>query len=117
MNFNPLDSIAQTSVMMDMIAQKQKVLSTNLANMDTPGYNRKDVDFAQLLGTAGTSPLETKLSSKLGTSGMIEAQTGQPVKAADELIAMQNNSILYSIAARRISTAISSMRTVLSVGK
>ena len=41
-----LDSIGKTSLALGLISQKQRKLSANLANMDTPGYIRQDLDFA-----------------------------------------------------------------------
>ena len=30
---------------MDLLAQRQKLVASNLANLDTPGYHTKDLDF------------------------------------------------------------------------
>ena len=67
--YTSLDSMGKVSLMMDLIAQRQKALGSNIANVDTPGYIRQDVNFGQYLGTMG-SPLETKLSEKLGPSAI-----------------------------------------------
>ena len=34
--YTPLDSMGRVSLMMDLIAQKQRTLGSNLANVDTP---------------------------------------------------------------------------------
>ena len=49
MTFTPLDNMGKVSLMMDLISQKQRALGSNLANIDTPGYVRKDIDFTQYL--------------------------------------------------------------------
>ena len=49
MGYGALDSIGRTSLMMNLIAQKQRALGSNLANVDTPGYVRRDIDFSQYL--------------------------------------------------------------------
>ncbi len=69
--FTPLDNMGKVTLMMDLITQKQRALGSNLANIDTPGYVRRDIDFADYLNSMN-SPLETKLSEKLGPSGVIE---------------------------------------------
>ena len=46
MGYGALDSIGRTSLMMNLIAQKQRALGSNLANVDTPGYVRRDIDFS-----------------------------------------------------------------------
>ncbi len=114
--FTPGDSLGKVNLYLDMVSQRQRALSANLANIDTPGYVRKDINFSQYLGTVN-SPLETQLSSKLGPSAIIEDRQVGPIDPAKELTEMQKNSLLYSVAARRMTTLISELRTVLNVGK
>ena len=116
MTFTSLDSMGKTSLMLDLISQRQRALGSNVANVDTPGYVRRDIDFSQYLGSMN-SPLETKLSTELGPSGVIEDRRKQDVDIAQELTEMQKNSLLYTMATRRMSNIITEMRTVINVGK
>ena len=97
--YTSLDSMGKVSLMMDLIAQRQRALGSNIANVDTPGYIRQDINFGQYLNTMN-SPLETKLSEKLGPSGIAPDRSEEPVNAANELLQMQENSILYTMATR-----------------
>jgi flagellar basal-body rod protein FlgB len=36
---------AELSNYMDLLAQRQRLVAANLANIDTPGYRTKDLDF------------------------------------------------------------------------
>ena len=56
--YSTLDSMGRVNLMMDLITQKQRALGSNIANVDTPGYVRRDIDFADYLGTLG-NPIET----------------------------------------------------------
>lgn len=114
--FTSLDSMGKVTLMMDLIAQRQRALGSNIANVDTPGYIRQDIDFNQYLSTMN-SPLETKLSEKLGPSGIAPDRSEEPVNAANELLQMQENSIMYTMATRRMSNIITEMKTVINVGK
>ncbi len=116
MTYTSLDSMGKANLMMDLISQRQRALGSNIANVDTPGYVRRDIDFSQYLGSMN-SPLETKLSTKLGPSGIIEDRRKQDVDIAQELTEMQKNSILYTMATRRMSNIITEMKTVINVGK
>ena len=116
MTFTALDSMGKTNLMLDLISQRQRALGTNVANVDTPGYVRKDIDFAQYVGSMN-SPLETKLSNALGPSGVIEDRQHQEIDIAEELAEMQKNSLMYTIATRRMSNIITEMKTVINVGK
>lgn len=114
--YTSLNSMGKVSLMMDLISQRQRAIGSNIANVDTPGYVRKDINFATYLGSMN-SPLETKLSEKLGPSAVMEEQTYEEINPAQELIALQENSMLYSMATRRMSNIITEMKTVINVGK
>ncbi len=116
MTFTSLDSMGKTTLMMDLISQRQRALGSNIANVDTPGYVRRDIDFSQYLGTMN-SPIETKLSTALGPSGVIEDRREQEIDIAQELSEMQKNSLMYTMATRRMSNIITQMKTVINVGK
>jgi len=114
--YTPLESMGKVNLMLDLISQKQRALGSNIANVDTPGYIRQDIDFSQYLSTMN-SPLETQLSERLGPSAIATNQTEEPVNSADELLKIQENAILYSMATRRMSNIITEMKTVINVGK
>lgn len=114
--FTPSNSIGKVELMLDLISQRQVALGSNLANMHTPGYVRRDINFQEYLGSMD-SPLETKLSQKLGPSAIIEVKTGEEIRADQELMEIQTNSLLYTMATRRMSNIITEMKTVINVGK
>lgn len=114
-NVSTNNSIDRTLYAMDLIAQRHKALASNLANMDTPNYKRKDISFAQYLG--GTAnPLETKLANVMGPSPLMVESLNEPVNAANELSEMQKNAILYAVATRRMTKIINEMTTAARVG-
>ena len=114
--FSTLDNMGKVTLMMDLISQRQRALGSNLANVDTPRYVRRDVNFSDYLGTLN-NPLETKLSEKLGPSGVIEERRGEEIEVDKELSELQKNSLLYTMATRRMSNIITEMKTVINVGK
>ena len=116
MSYTSLDALGKTNLMLDLISQKQRALGSNVANVDTPGYVRRDVDFAQYLGSMN-SPLETQLSEKLGPSCIMEDKIRTDIDLAEEFTEIQKNSLLYTVATRRMSNIITQMKTVINVGK
>ena len=114
--YTSLDNMGKVTLMMDLISQRQRALGSNLANIDTPGYVRRDVNFGDYLSSMN-SPLETKLSEKLGPSGVIDERQGEEIDPANELMEIQQNSLLYTMATRRMSNIITQMKTVINVGK
>ena len=113
--YSPLNPIQKSQLYLDLIAARQEAVSGNIANMDTPNYVRKDVESSQYLNTVNSS-LETKLSQRLGPSGIMETQE-KMLSAEDELALMQKNSILYAMAAKQMTSAINEIKTVINVGQ
>ena len=117
MVFGPIDSMTTTGNMLDLIAKRQQIIGENLANVDTPGYVRKDLNFNQFLGSTDNA-LETKLSAKFGSPLSEQVSTSaEPINPANELLELQKNSLLYTMATRRMSNIITEMKTVINVGK
>ena len=114
--FTSLDNMGKVTLMMDLISQRQRALGANLANIDTPGYVRRDINFGDYLNSMN-SPLETKLSEALGPSGVIEELHYEEIDPAQELMKIQQNSILYTMATRRMTNIVTEMKTVINVGK
>jgi len=114
--FTSMDSMGKVGLMMDLISQRQRALGSNLANIDTPGYVRRDINFSEYLSSMN-SPLETKLSEALGPSGVIEQRSFEEINPANELMELQQNSLYYTMATRRMSNIITQMKTVINVGK
>jgi flagellar basal-body rod protein FlgB len=112
--FTPNNSIDKCTLMLDLAAHRQRALAGNVSNIDTPGYVRKDVDFSQYLGSMN-SPLETKLSEKLGPSAVIQDTQGQ-VDQVYELTEMHKTAIIYKTAIKRMSATLSAIKTVINVG-
>lgn len=116
MTYQSIDPMKNTGMILNLIAKKQKTIGENLSNIDTPGYVRQDINFGDYL-SASSSPLETRLSEKLGPSPIFSGTSDEEVNPAHELIDMQRNSLLYTVATRRMSNIISEMKTVINVGK
>jgi flagellar basal-body rod protein FlgB len=115
MSFNVDNQLDKTSLMLDILSVKQQAISSNIANVNTPGYARQDVDFEQYIGKLN-SPLETEMAKKIGPCPLMEEKGGK-VNIADELMAMQKNSIFYTIATKRANSLIQELKTVAQVGR
>ncbi len=112
----PHDPMGNTLKAMDLITERHKALASNVANMNTPNYRRKDVSFSQYLG-AYSDPLETNLAHKMGPSPIsVDESSTERIDVARELSEMQKNSVLFTIATRRMTSLITQMRTVINMG-
>ena len=96
---------------------RQTTLAQNLANANTPGYVRKDVDFQSTLAAAmqeGTSPDQVQFSVSTDGSAPMQAD-GNSVDADTESAKMAENGLEYQalvqVARGRIDIIESAMGT------
>ncbi len=87
---------------MDSAAVRQKVLSNNLANANTPNYIRKDVRFTEALvdaidrGDPAIRKVEAEIYDDMETPANAN---GNSVSLQKELGAIAQNELLYNFAA------------------
>lgn len=115
MGFVPFNKIDKSSMVLNLISKQQEAVSSNLANINTPGYQKQNVSFEKML-TSLEHPLETKLTKKLGQS-QVFTNDGGKVVASEEMLKMQKNFLFYTMATRRVSNIATELRTVINVGK
>ncbi len=53
---------------LELLARRQQVLSSNIANADTPGYKARDIDFASALASAQSSQTGASAGGTLATA-------------------------------------------------
>ncbi len=75
---------------------RQSLLTNNLANVDTPGFQRQDVNFQATLqnAIAGGQPLD-QLSFQPYTQSQVVGPNGNGVNADQESAALAENGLLY----------------------
>ena len=116
MNYNSINSLSKTSNLLGLISERQKLLGANIANMDTPGYQRQDINFSKVMSNEGGA-LETKLAQKFDNGAVFTEKSNEMINPSEEVVQMQNNSLFYTVAVRRMSNIITQMKTVVNVGK
>jgi len=92
---------------LDVNAFRQRVISSNLANVDTPGYRTRDIDFHRALtdavasspeqdgnGSGGSTPVARKLQ------GLIERPDGNNVSADREGLLLATTQLRFSLSAQ-----------------
>jgi len=77
MDLNSLKLFKMATTRMDWAAQRQKVLSQNVANADTPNYRPKDVkelNFKDVLRNSGAAPVQVARTNANHLKGTIPEQ-------------------------------------------
>jgi|SRR5450631_271610 len=131
-------TLARLERALDVRLVRQNVLSTNIANVDTPGFRPKDVDFTASMvaiegahsegtvslptsPTVGSSPAE---SSDLAMRELPIVDVpaggasfdGNTVDLDRTMVAMAENALQYSAAARAAGKKLALLRYVASDG-
>jgi flagellar basal-body rod protein FlgB len=110
---------------------KQKIISQNIANADTPNYKAKDVSFKNVLqDEMNTSPMANRTDRRhfdfkpTSSSNMIFRnknvqfnENGNSVDMDKEMSELATNQIYYNAVIERISGKFSSLQTVIRGGK
>lgn len=122
--FDYVDVLGKTA---DASWLRNEIISNNIANVDTPGYKRQDVDFeSQLRQALGNSRYET-VDSKVAnvTSTELEARVytdsanfsyrldGNNVDIDTENVELASNQIKYNGLMSSINQEFSNLRLVM----
>jgi flagellar basal-body rod protein FlgB len=104
--------------------RNQEVIAGNIANLDTPNYNRKDMDFQNILesytrGNLIEVGLNTTNPGHLLGSGKDAAlvqDTSQEVDLDQEMVRMSENQISYNVSVQMLIKKLDYLRTVIDGG-
>lgn len=101
---------------LDTKVQQSKLIASNVANVDTPGYKSKDLKFANVLQDEmgnlhmkTTHPLHMEgITGDIRNNEIIEDPTpgrpdGNNVNIDDELLKLNRNNIQYTVAVQLLA--------------
>jgi len=97
-------------------AQYHKILSGNIANVETPNYKEKDIDFKTEIQRSMASPnsVEIRESTDGDSIGSID---GNSVNMENQIVKMTENHMLFTSLVQVLSKKFSMMRYVINEGR
>lgn len=118
---------------LDLRSERQAVISANVANADTPGYQAKTLDFEGALARALTlddKPMDRTALGHMTSGGEVGEvngeiynqinnvvrEDGNTVDRDAEMIAMSENQLLYNAAADLVKKKLALLRYSISDG-
>ncbi|MFS0865112.1 flagellar basal body rod protein FlgB [Fredinandcohnia sp. 179-A 10B2 NHS] len=116
---------------LDFSTLRQKTISNNIANIDTPNFKAKDVSFKNVLAKEVDSQmLANRTSNKhieFSKSNRVSSQlftktdtaynhNGNNVDIDKEMASLAENQIYYNAVTERISGKFNSLKTVIKGG-
>ena len=111
---DPTQSALEAAMQGSML--RQTLLTNNLANADTPGYQRQDVNFQGTLANAmasGQSPASVAFTPY--TQNQVLSADGNGVNAEQEQAYLSENGILYENLTEVAATREQILKTAMGV--
>ncbi|HOP99899.1 MAG TPA: flagellar basal body rod protein FlgB [Acetivibrio clariflavus] len=122
---------------LDAALMRNEAISQNIANVDTPGYNRKSVSFEEELRNAitrnssfvgkTTHPKHIKIGAKSiddvsiniveDKSSLDMRLDGNNVDIENEMALLAENYIKYQVLIQRLSGSFNKMKSVIQEGR
>jgi len=114
------------SGMLDYRAARHKVIVSNIANLDTPDFKPRDLDFEASLteATAGSSAANLTITNKrhlsagpAGEGNLRVHQTGDKVDIDREMTNLSENNLMYNLTTELLSRKFKGLDMVLRESK
>ena len=108
-----LDRMTENAVRyMDLLSTRQKLVASNIANADTPGYKTQDIDF-QFEFMSLVKGQEPQVQQP---QGLTEKPDGNNVSMDREARLLAENAIRFNLASTMVAGQIKAVRTAIKEG-
>jgi len=106
---------------LDVASSRHQILANNIANVDTPGFKRSAVDFAQAMADAmktADSGEQVHSSIRVVTEeNTVVRNDGNNVDIEREMAELAENNLLYNAMSQLLGARYAQLRTVINEGR
>jgi flagellar basal-body rod protein FlgB len=103
---------AQLERYMDLLSARQKLVASNIANVDTPGYLTQDIDFQSEFQNAAGGPPHAQT-----VEGLAVRNDGNNVSIDRETRMLAENSLRFQAASSLLHSQIQMVRGAIKEGQ
>lgn len=97
---------------MDLLSARQRLVASNIANSDTPGYHTRDIDFqAEFLDATGGAPRVQEVGD------LAVKNDGNNVSLDREARLLSENALRFQLASQLMKSQIRLVRSAIQDGK
>src|SRR5689334_1746455 len=98
---------------MDLLSARQKLVASNIANADTPGYKTKDLDFQfEFMSFVNGQAPQT-----VEPDGLVEKPDGNNVSMDREARMLAENAIRFNLASTLVRDQLKQVRSAIEEGR
>jgi flagellar basal-body rod protein FlgB len=103
---------------LDLVAFRHELISSNLANVDTPGYRTQDVDFASEMRRAELRQDGDQVAPRVKEiKGLIERPDGNNVSLDRESLALARTQLQYRAGVELLRNELHTLQSAINEGK
>ena len=109
---------------LEVRSRAQELIAANLANLETPHYRRKEVNFPQAMKQAveGAQGVRLAVSHERHLPGTrlepaLVRETAKPVDLDQEMVQLSQNHLGYQASVTMLNKKLDELRTVIEGGK
>jgi len=118
MNWVETPSMTRLEHYLDLVTFRHELISSNLANVDTPGYRTQDVDFEGEMRRAEVrldgAPVSPHVQE---VRGLIERPDGNNVSLERETLALARVQLQYRAGVELLRNEIHMLQSAINEGK
>jgi flagellar basal-body rod protein FlgB len=118
MNWIETPSMQRVEHFLDLVTFRHELVSSNLANVDTPGYRTQDIDFEGEMRRAGQrlegDPVPPHVQE---VRGLIERPDGNNVSLERETLALAQIQLQYRAGVELLRNEIHILQSAINEGK
>ena len=118
MNLFQTPNLNLLSRFLDLASMRQTLVSTNLANVDTPGYHTRDIDFRGELQRAMDGGADDGMSPfVMPVRGLIARPDGNNVSVDRESLLLAETQLQFRAATAILRTEFAEINTAIKEGQ
>lgn len=98
---------------MDLLSARQKLVASNIANSDTPGFKTRDIDFQSEFQGA----IDSHNPRVEDVTGLKTKNDGNNVSIDREARLLAENALRFNLAAQLLKNQVRDIRSAIQEGK
>ena len=102
---------------LDMASLRETLVASNIANVDTPGYRTRDVDFAKEMRKAIAAPDSPREPVVREIRGLIERPDGNNVSIDRETMLVAQTQLQFQAGIALLKSEFKRLSTAITEGK